>query len=66
MQQESPVVAIMGTGIGKSLSFMLLALTLTSVTVVVVPILALKNNLKDCCIQAGIECVEWDSEQLHK
>ena len=58
MQQKSPIVAIIGTGIGKSLSFMLLALTLTSVTVVIMPILALKNNLKDCCIRASINCVK--------
>lgn len=66
MQQKSPIVAIMGTGMGKSLSFMLPALTLTGVTVVVVPILALKNNLKDRCIRAGIDCVEWDSERPHE
>jgi superfamily II DNA or RNA helicase len=66
MRQESPVVAIIGTGMGKSLSFMLPALTSTGVTVVVVPILALKNDLKDRCIQAGIECVEWDSERPHE
>ena len=66
MQQRSPVVAIMGTGMGKSLSFMLPALTSTGATVVVVPLLALKNDLKDRCIQAGIECVEWDSERPHE
>jgi superfamily II DNA helicase RecQ len=66
MQQKSPVVAIMGTGMGKSLMFMLPALTSTGVTVVVVPILALKSNLKDRCIKAGIDCVEWDSQRPHE
>lgn len=66
MQQKSPVVAIMGIGMGKSLTFMLPALTSTGVTIVVVPILALKNNLKDRCIKAGIDCVEWDSQRLHE
>jgi superfamily II DNA helicase RecQ len=66
MQQKSPVVVIMGTGTGKSLVFMLPALTSTGVTVLVVPLLALKTNLKDRCVKAGIECVEWDSNYPHE
>jgi superfamily II DNA helicase RecQ len=66
MQQESPVVAIMGTGSGKSLTFMLPALTSTGVTVLVVPLLALKSNLRDRCRKAGIKCVEWSSEHSHE
>lgn len=58
MQQKSPIIAIIGTGIGKSLIFILLALTSTSVTVVIIPILVLKNNLKDRCIKARINCVK--------
>ncbi|KAH7391183.1 hypothetical protein DE146DRAFT_619132, partial [Phaeosphaeria sp. MPI-PUGE-AT-0046c] len=54
----SPIVAIIGTGIGKSLIFILLALTSTSVTVVIIPILALKNNLKDCCIKARFNYIK--------
>jgi superfamily II DNA helicase RecQ len=61
MQQKSLIVAVMGTGSGKSLAFMLPALTLTGVTVLVVPLIALKNNLRDCCVRASISCVEWDS-----
>jgi hypothetical protein len=66
MQQRSPVVVIMGTGTGKSLVFMLPALTSTGVTVVVVPLLALQSDLKDRCVKAGIECVEWDSNYPHE
>jgi superfamily II DNA helicase RecQ len=66
MQQKSPIVVVMGTGMGKSLTFMLPALTSTGVTVVVVPLLALKNNLKDRCLKAGIDCVEWNSEHPHE
>jgi superfamily II DNA helicase RecQ len=66
MQQKSPIVAVMGTGTGKSLTFMLPALTSTGVTVLVVPLLALKSNLRDRCRKAGIECVEWDSEHPHE
>ncbi|KAH6612357.1 hypothetical protein C7974DRAFT_289225, partial [Boeremia exigua] len=42
----------MGTGAGKSMAFMLPASCSTGVTVVVVPL-----------VQAGIECVEWDSRK---
>lgn len=66
MLQKSPVVVITGTSTGKSLVFMLPALTSTGVTVVVVPLLALKSNLKDRCVRAGIECVEWDSNYPHE
>jgi superfamily II DNA helicase RecQ len=58
MQQKSLVVVIIGTGTGKTLVFMLPALTSTGVTVVVVPLLALKSDLKDRCVKAGIKCVE--------
>jgi superfamily II DNA helicase RecQ len=66
VQQKSPVVVVIDTGTGKSLVFMLLALTSTGVTVVVVPLLALKSDLKDHCVKAGIECVEWDSNYPHE
>jgi superfamily II DNA helicase RecQ len=66
MQQKSPIVAVMGTGCGKSLAFMLPALTSTGVTVLVVPLVALKSNLRDRCVRAGISCVEWSSEHPHE
>jgi superfamily II DNA helicase RecQ len=58
MQQKSLVVIIIGTSTGKTLVFMLLALTSTGVTVVVVPLLALKSDLKDRCVKAEIKCVK--------
>jgi superfamily II DNA helicase RecQ len=39
MQHKSPIMVIMGKGMGKSLTFMMSALTSTGVTVVVVPLL---------------------------
>jgi superfamily II DNA helicase RecQ len=66
MQQKSPIVAVMGTGSGKSLAFMLPALTSTGVTVLVVPLVALKSNLQDCCVRAGISCVKWDSKHPYE
>jgi superfamily II DNA helicase RecQ len=63
MHQKSPVVVVMGTGAGKSMAFMLPASCSTGITVVVVPLVSLRGNLKDRCVQAGIDCVEWDSRK---
>ena len=59
-------MVIMGTGVGKSMLFMLPALCSTGVTVVVVPLISLRGDIKTCCKKAGIECVEWDSRKPHK
>jgi superfamily II DNA helicase RecQ len=64
MHQKSPIVVVMGTGAGKSMAFMLPASCSTGVTVVVVLLVSLRGNLKDRCVQAGIDCVEWDSRKL--
>jgi superfamily II DNA helicase RecQ len=61
MQQKSPVVAIMGTGTGKSVLFMLPALSSTGITIVVVPLLSLRQHMGVRCERIGIQCVEWDS-----
>jgi hypothetical protein len=59
MRQEGPVVVVMGTGAGKSMLFMLPARCAEGgLTVVVVPLVALRNNIKDRCDELGIECVE--------
>jgi superfamily II DNA/RNA helicase len=47
MQQKSPIVAIMGTGSGKSLLFMLPASVSSGITIVVVPLLSLRGNIKE-------------------
>jgi superfamily II DNA helicase RecQ len=49
MQHKSPVVAIIGIGVGKSVLFMLLALVSSGVTIVVVPLVALRFNIKERC-----------------
>jgi superfamily II DNA helicase RecQ len=54
MQHKSPVVAIIGTGAGKSVLFMLPASVSSRVTIVVVPLVALQFNMKDQCKQLGI------------
>lgn len=66
MQQKSPVVAVMATGGGKSLLFMLPAFCSTGVTVVVVPLIMLRQDMVSRCKAAGIECVEWDSARPHE
>ena len=64
MTGESPVVAVMGTGGGKSLLFMLPAYCSRSgVTVVVVPLIALRQDMKRRCEEMGIRCQEWESQR---
>lgn len=59
MQHQSPVVAIIGTGAGKSVLFMLPASIPSSVTIIVVPLVALRFNIKEQCDQLGIANVKW-------
>jgi superfamily II DNA helicase RecQ len=60
MRGESPVVVVMGTGGGKSLLFMLPAWCGRGGTsIVVVPLVALRQDLKDRCERLGLKCVEW-------
>lgn len=63
MQHRSPVVAIMGTGAGKSVLFMLPASVSSGVTIVVVPLVALRFNMRERCKQLGIVSAEWDSRR---
>jgi hypothetical protein len=59
---ESPVVAVIPTGGGKSLLFMLPAFVEQSgTTVIVVPLIALRCDMKRRRQKLGISCVEWES-----
>jgi superfamily II DNA helicase RecQ len=61
---ESPVVAVMPTGAGKSLLFMLPAFAEQGgTTIVVVPLIALRGNMKQRGKKLGISCVEWESRR---
>ncbi|EDN04941.1 conserved hypothetical protein [Histoplasma mississippiense (nom. inval.)] len=61
---ESPVVAIMPTGGGKSMMFMLPAWVAPGgTTVVVVPLVALRGDMQRRCEELGISCVEWESRR---
>jgi superfamily II DNA helicase RecQ len=66
MQHKSLVVAIIGTGAGKSVLFMLLALVLSGVTIIVVLLVALRFNMRERCKQLGIVSAEWDSRRPHE
>jgi superfamily II DNA helicase RecQ len=60
----SPVMAIMLTGGGKSMLFMLPAYTVPGgCTIVVVPLLSLRADLMMCCQALGISCMLWESRQ---
>jgi superfamily II DNA helicase RecQ len=66
MWQATPIVVIMGTGGGKSMLFMLPARCSSGLTVVIVPLVSLRNDIKDRCDALGIECVEWNSARPHE
>jgi superfamily II DNA helicase RecQ len=61
---ESPVVAVMPTGAGKSLLFMLPAWAEQGgTTVVVVPLIALRRDMMRRCKKLGISCAEWQGRR---
>jgi superfamily II DNA helicase RecQ len=61
MKYQSPIVAVMGTGIGKTLLFQLLAKSMSSgITVVVSPLVLLQDHIVERCQQAGILYIKWD------
>jgi superfamily II DNA helicase RecQ len=60
--RKSYVVAVMLTGAGKSMLFILLAwVEQGSMTVVVVPLIALRGDIMQQCRKLGISCAEWES-----
>ena len=58
MRQKSPVVVVMGTGVEKSILFILPALYSTGVTVVVIPLILLRGDIKRQYKKAGIEYIK--------
>lgn len=61
---KSPVLAVMPTGAGKSLLFLLPAsYHLSGTTVVIVPLVSLRRDLVRRCRELGIPCAAWDARQ---
>jgi superfamily II DNA or RNA helicase len=58
----SPIVAVMPTGGGKSVLFMLPAWVSgrAGLTIVVVPLIALRGDMEARCQRLGISCAVWD------
>jgi RecQ family ATP-dependent DNA helicase len=66
MKHRSPIVAVMGTGVGKTLLFQLPAKSMSSgTTVVISPLVSLQDHMVERCQQAGISCIKWDPRQCH-
>ncbi|KAH3934077.1 hypothetical protein HBH53_264890 [Parastagonospora nodorum] len=53
----------MGTGAGKSILFMLPASVSTGLTIVVVPLVALRFDMKERCDKLRIASAEWNSRR---
>ncbi|KDN59860.1 hypothetical protein CSUB01_11029 [Colletotrichum sublineola] len=67
VEGHSPVVQIMGTGGGKSASFMLPAFcSPEGVTIVVTPLVSLRGDLHVRCTEAGISSSVWSSRKVPK
>ena len=66
MKHQSPIVAVMGTGVGKTLLFQLPAKSMNSgTTIVISPLVSLQEHMVERCQQAGISCVKWDPRHCH-
>ncbi|KAI5455850.1 P-loop containing nucleoside triphosphate hydrolase protein [Mariannaea sp. PMI_226] len=64
--KETPLVAILPTGGGKSLVFMVPAmLSGSGVTIVVAPYAELKRQLVTRCTDAGLDCKHWPEGREH-
>ncbi|KAH6975854.1 hypothetical protein EDB80DRAFT_658517 [Ilyonectria destructans] len=62
--KQTPLVAILPTGAGKSLVFMVPALLMgAGMTIVVVPFRKLKAQLVSRCREAGLTCSPWPEAQ---
>lgn len=61
MRHESPILAVMGTGVGKSMLFMLPAKSIrTGTTIVITPLVSLQDDLIDRCQRANVSCMKWN------
>ena len=64
-REHPPLERVLGVGTGKSVVFMLPASVSSGVTFVVVPLVALRGDMKARCDGLGIVSAEWDSRRPH-
>ncbi|OBT70707.1 hypothetical protein VF21_10274 [Pseudogymnoascus sp. 05NY08] len=65
MKHESPILVVMGTGVGKSMLFQILAKSVSSrTTIVITPLVSLQSHMVEQCQQVGILCKKWDSQRM--
>lgn len=63
-QGESPVVAVMPMGGGKSILFIVPAFTAPGgTTIIIVPLVALQADIMQRCQELSISCVAWESQR---
>ncbi|OCK86594.1 uncharacterized protein K441DRAFT_598688, partial [Cenococcum geophilum 1.58] len=55
---KSLVIIVIGIGAGKSILFILPALCFIGVIVIVIPLILLRDNLKDYCDKVGIKYIK--------
>ena len=57
MKHESPILVVMGTGVGKSMLFQIPAKSASSgTTIVITPLVLLQDHIIVRCQQVGISC----------
>ncbi|OBT70931.1 hypothetical protein VF21_10100 [Pseudogymnoascus sp. 05NY08] len=65
MKHESPILVVMGTGVGKLMLFQIPAKSVSSGTTIVITLLvSLQSHMVEQCQQVGISCKKWDSQRI--
>ena len=65
MNHESPILVVMGTGVGKPMLFQIPAKSVSSgTTIFITPLVSLQDHMVERCQQVGISCTKWDSQQM--
>ncbi|KFZ20112.1 hypothetical protein V501_00293 [Pseudogymnoascus sp. VKM F-4519 (FW-2642)] len=65
MKHESPILVVMGTGVGKLMLFQIPAKSVSSgTTIVITPLVLLQSHMVERCQQVGISCKKWDSQRI--
>ncbi|OBT81153.1 hypothetical protein VE02_10081 [Pseudogymnoascus sp. 03VT05] len=65
MKHESPILVVMGTGVGKLMLFQIPAKSVSSrTTIVITPLVSLQGHMVEQCQQVGISCTKWDSQRI--